>query len=124
MFFPEQKQIINKYKKYYKSIGSIKCSYFDNEEIIFNKIGFNHLIRKGGEFRSFKDQMRRLVLLKYSVEILQGNYVEVEFRSNKELKNAYFWCFKTRINGKYMKLIIRQIELGRKYFFDIFPVKH
>jgi hypothetical protein len=124
MFSREYERELDKYKTFYKTIRSIRCPYFNNEEVFFNKKGFNHLIRKSGDRRFHKDQKRRLVLLKYCREILRGNYIEVEFRVNQRNKTGYFWCFKARIESVATKLIVRQIGSGTKHFFDIFPIKH
>lgn len=119
-----QKREIEKYKKLYESNKGFKCPYFNNEEVIFNKKGFNHLLRKAGRPRPFLDQRRRLMLLKYCNEILSGNYLKVEIRAGKKDNETTFWCFDSCIADKNIRLIVRQIGRGKKLFFDIFPLKH
>ena len=50
-------------KKYYKSIGTIKCPALDNELVYFRRDGFEHLIRKDRKIRPIPDQLRRFKLL-------------------------------------------------------------
>lgn len=126
MFSPDQKQIISKYKTFYKSIVRIKCPYFNNEYVFFNMKGFDHLLRKGGKTRPFYDQLKRLTLLVYCKQILAGEYTYVKFRFvTKEGGFACFWAFSnTSVNGLKMRLIVRQINNRQKHFFSIFPIKH
>lgn len=125
MFFRDQKINISKYKVLYRSIGNIQCSHFDNEKIFFNKKGFNHLVRKGKNWRPLIEQNRRLSLLKYCKSIISGEYISVEHRIiKKKNKIIHFWAFKSCIDDIYMKLIIRQTNKGPKQFFGIFPIKH
>jgi len=49
------RDFISKTKKEYKNIGYIKCPAFRNENIYFNRHGFNHLIRKERKLRDRKE---------------------------------------------------------------------
>ncbi|MDO8579599.1 MAG: hypothetical protein Q7R72_01875 [bacterium] len=125
MLFSDQKHILLKYKLFYQNIGSIKCPYFDNEPIFFNRKGLNHVMRTGRELREFNARIERLSLLVYCKRILTKNYNDVEYRlMTKGNTSAGFWGFTANIDGVCMKLIVRQIGSGQKHFFSIFPIKH
>jgi len=125
MSFSNQKFYLPQYKNFYKNIGNVKCHYFNNALIFFNKNGFNHLIRTGNSQRSIFDQRRRLRLIKYCPEILMGRYISVKSRIIlKGSKTFYYWSFKAHVDDIYMKLIVRQVDKGPKQFFSIFPIKH
>ncbi|HEY4500482.1 MAG TPA: hypothetical protein VJH25_01690 [Candidatus Paceibacterota bacterium] len=126
MLSPNQKQIILKYKTFYQNIKSIRCPYFKNEPVFFNRKGFNHLPRKAGELRSFESLVERLSLLPNCKFILtNSNQTNIEHRITiKGDSTAYFWTFQTIIDGAGIKLVVRQIDGRRKYFFSLFPLKH
>jgi hypothetical protein len=112
---------LSKYKKFYQSIGAVRCSYFGNESIAFNSKGFDHLVFKNGERRNFGDCIRRLKLLKYCRRILEGSYITVEHTIEP---TAQFWALDAFIDGLKMRLLVRKLGAGNKHFFDIFPLKH
>lgn len=125
MLSPDQKQTILKYKIFYQSIKSIKCPYFQNEHVFFNRKGFNHLLRKGREPRAFGVLIKRLSLLPHCKFILTHSHTKIKYRVMRKNNNtAHFWGFDSFINGKHVRLVIRQTNNGRKYFFSLFPVKH
>lgn len=125
MLSPDQKQVILKYKTFYQNIKSIRCPYFNNEPVFFNRKGFNHLLRKGREPRAFDILIKRLSLLLHCRFILTNNHVRVKYKVmgiNNSI--AHFWGFNARVNGKHSRLVIRQTNDGQKYFFSLFPTKH
>lgn len=115
----------SEYKKFYKSIGTVRCPYFGYEEVVFNKKGFDHLLSKRGVKRTFYDQLRRLKLLIYCKRILEGEHLSVNKTVIYEGKEpAQFWAFEACINNIKMRLLVRKVGTGMKHFFDIFPLKH
>jgi hypothetical protein len=117
---------ISKYKAEYKRIGSIRCAYFDDELIHFNRKGLNHLLRKGKMPRPEQEQLERMRLVRFSGKILAETNPRIEYRIIHQgmPTEAHFWGFKARINEIDLKLIIRQMRAGAKHFFSIFPIKH
>ncbi|MEK7607382.1 MAG: hypothetical protein AAB484_00420 [Patescibacteria group bacterium] len=125
MLSSDQRQIILKYKTFYQNIRSIKCPYFKNEPVFFNRKGFNHLLRKGRDPRAFNILIKRLSLLPYCGFVLTGSHTKIKYKVIKVNNHtAHFWGFNAFIDGKYMRLVVRQTNEGRKYFFSLFPIKH
>ena len=86
------KEFIEKEKTKYYQINNIRSVIFLNQEIIFNKTGFNHLIKKGKYRRSTSEKVRRFGLLIYIERILQDYHVEVEYRYMENNGNkTHFW---------------------------------
>lgn len=104
----------------YKTIGAVPCPYFGHELVYFHRNGFDHLVRKGPDIRSAHDACIRMSLLRYCKEILEKGDM-IEHRSSvKEGVVAYFWAFRSYIEGESVELIVRQVGKGRKHFFSIF----
>lgn len=116
---------LSEYNKIYRDIGSVQCPYFFNESVYFNQKGFNHLLRNKNGVRPSSDQIRRLRLLIYCKEILNSNNFDVECNiSKRNGVTTRFWTFKASVANLKMKLIVRQIGIGTKHFYSIFPIKH
>src|SRR3989344_2477695 len=117
----DQKQFILKYKALYKTIGSIKCPYFNNEFVFFNRKGFNHFLRKGRDPRAFEILVKRLCLLPYCKYILTNKNSIIKYRIKRNKDSIYqFWGFTINVNHHLVRLVIRQRNLGRKNFFSLF----
>ena len=105
--------------EYYK-IGSILCPAFGNELVYFNKRGFNHLLYKGKDIRSRKEQSVRLNLVSCAVSILQAS--DRPFRSSTDIiggYKAYFWAFRGKVGSVWVRIVVRQLGKGRKHFFSV-----
>ena len=113
IFMDKSKKLIVKYKVFYDTLRNTKCSALNNEEIHFNNNGFNHLVRKGRFPRSYDEQRRRFLLLKFVEEvIIKGQVTEKRHFGSV----SCFWAIKF----KKITVIIRQIGDGPKHFFSIF----
>lgn len=121
--------------KFYKKIGEILCPALNNERIVFNNIGFNHLIRKI-KLRSRREQKRRFALLNYAKDILTSNKVFIEYRQeerqliiNKQGNPVaraiciYYWTFYYETKNSRIKLVVRQLGQGQKHFYSIMSDK-
>ena len=116
--------VFSEYKKFYKKIGSVECHYFGDEAVVFNRKGFNHLLRKGKHTRSPIDQNKRLALLIHCENILKNRHSCVEHKIIKETQGlVQFWRFATVIDRLEIRLVVRQVGTGVKHFFSIFPVE-
>jgi len=131
--YNESKQ---KAKEIYSKISVLECSALDSSKIFFSRIGFNHIIRKGHTVRPKTEQMRRFVLFQYIEQILSDPKSVILFRESnvRESANKYgkkvivksrakFWTFVSSINGCKIKVVIRQLDEGRKQFLSIFGDK-
>lgn len=108
-----------KYKDYYKTIGSVSCPYL-KENVNFNSKGWGHLIRKGKTFRPAKDIQRRLLQLENAVEVLKlsGTIQEKEIIIQTEYSIS-FLGFIAIINDTKIKVIIRKDNDGQYYFYSV-----
>jgi len=119
------KQFIKKSEEDYKKIGYVKCPAFSNEEIHFNKIGFNHLLWKGKKMRAMEEQIRRISLIPKAVRIISTSITCTHYREtirvlgNGSISLAKFWSISTNTEGVHIRIIIRQTNNGRKYFLSV-----
>ena len=114
------KEFIEQRKKEYKKIGQIKCLAFGDELVYFNKDGFNHLLRKHGKLRPRDQQLRRLNLLPHAPTILRDISKFTSYSEGFiEGIQGKFWTICGTINGLKIKVVIRQLNNGRKQFFSI-----
>ena len=112
-------QDFQKYKDYYKTIGSIACPYLKGD-INFNSKGWGHLIRKGKTFRPAKDIQRRVLQLENAIEVLKlsGTIQEKEIIIQTEYSIS-FLGFIAIINDSKIKVIIRKDNDGQYYFYSV-----
>ncbi|MFZ2072802.1 MAG: hypothetical protein WAV10_03965 [Minisyncoccia bacterium] len=123
----------------YNKIGSIYSSYF-KEKINFNTKGLDHLIFKTwNKARPITDQFSRLRHLKLAPEVisqsktLQGIWTTQKFERVKKgtggwqklLKLITYYEFiavmESHGSKVRVKVIVKQIEGGEKFFFSIIP---
>ncbi len=110
------KEFIRKSKDYYKNIGYIECPAFNNERIYLTNRGFNHLIKKDRKYRSKVEQIRRLVLIPYIVDILKNNSNYNTYRiTNRENSIASFWSFKKKSTIELLLLLFVRSIKNLKY---------
>ena len=119
---------------FYKTIGEVKCPYFQ-EKIVFNTKGLEHIkfqtLRKA---RSRKDQYIRFRLVSLAPKIiqtshtLQGLSIRNVFEREKShghwqstMRSATYYEFVAVVNGYRVRVIVKQVENGPKYFWSIIP---
>ncbi|MFH1030635.1 MAG: hypothetical protein V1770_05245 [bacterium] len=121
--------------KFYGIIGQIKCPALKNESVYFNSIGFNHLVyKKANCERSKQDQITKFKLLAKAKLIIGiattfqeydeslKEVIKKKYKKKiKETSTVYYWGFVAIINGYRIKVIIRQIGNGQKYFYSVIP---
>ena len=121
-------------EEYYSKIGEIYCPYFQ-EKIAFNAMGLEHLKFKGrNRARSPLDQYVRLRLISLASEIiskshtLQGLLERKNFEREKTqgkwqstLRQISYYEFVAVIKRTRVRVIVKQVEAGRKYFWSIIP---
>lgn len=122
-------------KEHYSQIIRVWSSDL-GEYIVFNQVGYHHLIRKNGKQRSRADQARRFALLDYAVNIIENPDAglvestmqadEIAHRHGNKIRmkgSARFWSSRGRRNGKLINVIVRQIGEKTKHFFSIYDKK-
>lgn len=109
----------NKFKNKYRKIGKLYCLALNND-VYFNKHGLIHLFVKGRLPRKSEDIVRRIKIFP-SVKGIILNVKEIaEYRITKKgLSIGHFWTLKSEINGRLIRVVIRQLNNGRKHFFSI-----
>ena len=121
-------------KVFYAAIGEIHCPYF-GEKIIFNTAGFKHLKFKSDKVaRSRFEQYARLKLINFAPRVLslsrtvQGIWVtkcferiRIHSRTDTVLKPVSYFEFIAVLDNVRVKVIVKQIDSGRKFFWSIIP---
>jgi hypothetical protein len=121
-------------ESFYKNIGEIYCPYF-KEKISFNARGWEHLKFKRLERARFEtDQYMRLKLIHLAPEILKLSHtvqgisetkkferIRVHSRTDTVLKVVNYYEFIAVIKRNRVKIIVKQIENGQKFFWSIIP---
>ena len=121
-------------EKYYYGIGRIKCPYF-NEDVNFNSEGFEHLLFKSwNKTRSRSEQYMRLRLLPLVCQVISKSHTLQEYdekqifvrqkinsRWEKRNKMVYYYVFVAIINDFRIKVIIKEIAGGEKFFYSLYP---
>jgi len=114
------KKKLNGAKKLYFNIGAISCPALNNKIVYFDRSGFRHLLRKGKKHRDVKDQLRRFHLLSYATSIIKkGEQIMDKKIDTSRVPEAYFYRIGLAIEGKMIKVIVRQIGPGKLHFFSI-----
>lgn len=118
----------------YKSLVEVYCPYF-KEKVSFNARGLEHLKFKSfGKNRDIKDQFMRLKLINLAPEVirtsssLQGIFetkaferIRVSSRTDMLLKPVIYYEFIAVIKRNRVRIIVKQIDNGSKFFWSIIP---
>jgi len=121
-------------EEFYKNIGDIYCPYF-KEKISFNARGLEHLkFIRMEKTRLEKDQYMRFKLIHLAPKVLklsntiQGKLdmkkferVRVHSRTDNVLKLVTYYEFIALIKRDRVKIIVKQIDSGQKFFWSIIP---
>ena len=123
-----------KAEEMYKTINVVYCPYF-KEKISFNSQGLQHLkFKRREKARSVDDQYMRFKLLYLAPVILKQSHtlqgiwetkkferIRVHSRVDIVLKPVIYFEFIALINRNRVKIIVKQIDGGEKYFWSIIP---
>ncbi|KKR13750.1 MAG: hypothetical protein UT42_C0039G0005 [Candidatus Falkowbacteria bacterium GW2011_GWA2_39_24] len=121
-------------ESFYKTIGEVHCPYF-NERITFNSKGLDHIkFKEWNKTRLIKDQYLRLKFLCLSPEIIKKSHTLQEFRESNNFERqkinsrwerriitVKYYAFVAILNNIRLKIIIKEIEGGKKFFWSIYP---
>jgi hypothetical protein len=132
--FKQFNQIKKEAKKSYALINKVKCPYF-SDFVLFNSKGMQHLkFKSWNKTRSIQDQFMRFKLLKYAPEIIKNSHTLQEYSERKNMERikinsrweiravkVCYFGFVAILDGIRIKIIIKQIEGGEKYFWSIIP---
>jgi hypothetical protein len=121
-------------EEFYKSVGEIYCPYL-KEKVSFNAHGLEHLkFIARDKARLEQDQYMRFKLLNFAPEILRSSgtvqgiletkkieRIRVNSRTDLALKPVTYYEFMAVIKRNRIKIIIKQIDNGQKFFWSIIP---
>lgn len=124
----------NKGEELYKQAKEVYCPYF-KEKISFNTQGLEHLIFRGRErVRSPEDQYMGFKLLHLAPEILKMSHtlqgiwetkkferVRMHSRTENVLKLVNYYEFVAVVKRNRVKVIVKQVESGEKFFWSLIP---
>jgi hypothetical protein len=127
-------KVIAKGEVLYDSFVSVRCPYF-SEDVHFNARGLEHLkFKRRDKVRPKPDQYMRFKLLHLAPEVLklsrtvQGCWetrhferVRVRGRTDTILKQVAYYEFVAVLRGLRVKVIVKQVETGQKFFWSIIP---
>lgn len=119
---------------YYKTIGEVNCPYL-KDKVLFNIKGLNHIkFKKWDKARSIQDQYVRLRLLKIAPLVVSRSHTLQEYfetsrferqkinsRWEKRLTTVHYYAFVAIINGHRVKVIVKEMEGGGKFFWSLIP---
>lgn len=134
-FTDEQfKEIKEKGELSYKSLHEIYCPYF-KEKVSFGASGLEHLsFKRHLKTRPEQDQYMRFKLLHLAPEVLRLSYtlqgvfeirrferIRIHSRTDTIMKPVRYYEFVAVIRKNRVKIIIKQIDDGKKFFWSIIP---
>lgn len=118
----------------YRAVGDVYCPYL-KEKIAFNAKGLEHVkLKKRNKARSKTDQYIRLRLLILAPKIINLSHTLQEFYETKKLETqkinsrwedrirvVRYYGFVAIINTARIKIIVKEIDGGNKFFWSIIP---
>ena len=92
----------------------------DNAVVTFNAAGFKHLVRKHKK-RPHGEQAERLAMLHYAPIIVADPNASVLYRKviRHDQRIVQYWALDKIIDGKKLRVVIRQVGKGAKHFYSI-----
>lgn len=119
---------------FYKTIGEIYCPYF-KENISFNAKGLDHIkFKNWNRTRLLEDQYMRLKFIHLASQIIKKSHTIQEIRKSKNFErqkinsrwerrmiSVKHYAFIAIMDGIRVKIIIKEIEGGKKFFWSICP---
>jgi len=129
--FGEVKQ---KAKEEYEKIVKVRCPYL-SDHVYFNKEGFEHLLFKTwNRGRSREEQYTRLRLLPLVPKIIAKSHTiqeddernmlvrqKINSRWEKRMKLVRYYVFISIIKEVRLKIIIKEIDGGNRFFYSLYP---
>ena len=121
-------------EEFYKTLTDIYCPYF-KEKVSFNAQGLEHLkFKQQRKARPQQDQYMRFKLLHLAPVILkntatlQGIWdkkafeeIRIHNRTDTILKMVTYYEFVAVLENVRVKIIVKQIENGQRFFWSIIP---
>ena len=110
-----------KSKKLYYSIGFLISPALNLEKVYFSHDGLKHLLMKNNKYRTIKDQIRRLKLLTFVIDIISNSK---KFDKYRIINNTQYWSLYKHYKNKTVTIIIRKLGDQKIQFYSIMDKKH
>lgn len=118
----------------YNKIGSVKCPHLKCD-VFFNSKGIEHLkFKDKNKPRSRQDQYIRFKLLPLAEHIIKNSHTIQEYYETKKFErqkinsrweqrmmDVCYYGFIAIINNARIKIIVKEINGGNKFFYSIIP---
>ena len=118
----------------YKTLGDVYCPYFGCK-VSFNSKGLEHLkFKERGKTRLERDQYMRFKLIYLVPEVLKVSHtvqgiletkmferIRINNRTDTLLKPVNYYEFIAVIKRNRIKVIVKQIDGGDRFFWSIIP---
>jgi len=128
------KEVKERGEELYKSLGEVLCPFL-KEKVSFGAQGLEHLkFKRREKARLEKDQYMRFKLLYLAPEILRSSHtlqgiletkklerIRINNRTDTVLKPVTYYEFIAVLKRNRVRIIIKQIENGQKFFWSIVP---
>jgi hypothetical protein len=128
------KKVKEEAEKFYKEIGEIYCPYL-KEKVSFNAKGLDHVkFKEWDKARSLIEQYIRLKLLQLVPYVIKESHTLQEFdeksrferqkinsRWEQRLVKVKYYGFVAIIKGARIKIIVKEIEGGKRFFWSLIP---
>src|ERR1017187_1748094 len=128
----EFKRIRQRAEDQYRSVGSIRCPYFQ-DGVVFNTEGFRHLLFKSwNRGRDQRDQFMRLKHLACAPEILRLSRTVQGIQGTNEWERRHrygrwekllvpvpYYEFVAVLDNRRFKVIVKQLPAGERVFWSL-----
>ncbi len=128
------KEVKEKGEELYKALGEVFCPFL-KEKVSFGAQGLEHLkFKRREKARLEKDQYMRFKLLHLAPEILKSSHtlqgiletkklerIRMNNRTDTVMKPVIYYEFIAVLKRNRVRIIVKQIENGQKFFWSIVP---
>lgn len=132
--FEKFKKVKAEAEEFYKSLGEAYCPYF-KESVSFNAKGLDHIKFKAwNSTRLTIEQYMRFRLLRLAPEIIKASHTlqelyetnrferqKINSRWEQRMVRVRYYGFVAIINRARIKVIVKEVEGGKKFFWSIIP---
>jgi hypothetical protein len=128
-------ELKEKAKEFYRKVDRVWSPALDSF-VLFNRAGFQHLIRPKSIQRPKGEQKRRFLLLPLAPDIIKNPDATVKYQQKEVLHRmkvqgekievvsvADFWEFKGESDQGIVKVIVRQFSGQEKHFLSVYERK-
>ena len=113
----------NQARKFFRKHKSVFCPAFSGAKVTFTSRGFNHLFYEGPmKARPAKEAESRILLLPRALKVLRKlTFWQEERKIQHKGKIIHYWSLEAVVDGRRIKVIVRQKGTGQKCFWSVIP---